>query len=150
MRTDIITDKRQVLCKNSSSIGYSQHKARVGDFVFWMENVGKGEHTYQVERLGRMLGRITWTSDEGKCVYIVVAILHDSMHLGERWVKPEMVTRVYADKHFREKSAQCMRMFLGAEMRKRSKADLGDVRRCVSEGWSSFKRFDQWKEGRGL
>jgi len=93
-----------------------------------------------------MLGRITWTSTEGKCQYIVVAILHDCIYVGERWVKPADVTRVYSEKYFRQKAAECMRMFLGHEMRRRAKRDLTDTRMAINEGWGSWARFDDWKE----
>lgn len=144
MRTDIITDHRQVRCPNSSSLGYSMYTARVGDFVFWHESTNMGNR----EQLGRMLARITWTSDEGKCTYILVAILHESSFVSERWVRPVDVTRVYRQSYFIPKAREAMRLFLGGELRKRAKRDLTDTRACVSEMWSSFKRYDDWKANR--
>lgn len=142
MRTDIITDKRQVICKNSSRIGYSTYKVRIGDFVMW-DVSGHRE-------VGRMLGRITWTSTEGKCLYILVARLsHDCTFVGgERWIKPEDVTEAYQQAYYVGKVKEAMRMFLGHETRRRAKRDLTDARMAINEMWSSWKRFDDWKERR--
>lgn len=141
MRTDIITDSRQVICKNASHIGYSTHKVRVGDFVLWDEN--------GYRQKGRMLARITWTATEGKCRYIVVARLsHDCTFVGERWIKPEDVVEAYPQAYYVEKVKEAMRMFLGGELRKRAKRDITDTRRCVGELWSSFVKYDEWKRKR--
>lgn len=142
MRTDIITDSRQVICKNSSHIGYSTYKVRVGDFVMWDEN--------GYRQKGRMLARITWTATEGKCRYILVARLsHDCTFVGgERWIKPEDVVEAYSQGYYVGKVKEAMRMFLGGEMRKRAKRDITDTRRCVGELWSSFAKYDEWKRKR--
>lgn len=142
MRTDIITDRRQVICKNASVIGYSTRKVRVGDFVMWDEN---GQR-----QVGRMLARMTWNGIEGKCKYIVVARLANDCTFvgGERWVKPDDVMEAYPQGYYVGKVKAAMRLFLGDEMRKRAKRDITDVRAMVSEMWGSWEKYDGWKQER--
>jgi hypothetical protein len=89
MRTDATIDRKQVICRNSSHLGYSKVTARTGDVVRWGENVG------------RVIGRIAYAPPCGETPaitnWLIVACLSpDLTYVSERWINPEEVTQVFA------------------------------------------------------
>lgn len=135
MRTDCILDKRQVVCRNSSHIGFSHVTARVGDMVLFRE----GEHT----RTGRMLARIQWApgicGDKPIKNWLCVAVISDRLdHVCERWVNPVDVLEVY---RMEDVNLDVIRWFMGSDIRKQAKRDIDELRRCITDGWSTMKAY---------
>lgn len=82
MRTDVAYNRKSQCCHNSSLIGYSTNKARVGSWI-----VGK-----------EIIGRMYATVEAPECTYIAVVALSDSARSGmTRWIKPEDVRECYYD-----------------------------------------------------
>lgn len=144
MRTDASFDARQVRCPNATTLGYGKRNAQVGDLIIFKE----GERT----QLGRMLARITYapalTGDKTSIRnWLCVAVLHQGIHIGERWVNPTDVLEV---KRITKRTLDTVACFFGADLRKTSKRNITEARMCVSEGWSSLKAFRAWVEDRGV
>jgi hypothetical protein len=138
MRTDARFDKRQVICRNSSFLGYSKGTARVGDLVFTKHGL-----------LARMIGRITYApalepNDKPiKNWILAVGMVGDLLeHTHERWINPEHVVRVEAIRN----QLEVLKYFLSDEM---IKAPIEEMRLCCSEGWSTLDAYRAWfKESR--
>lgn len=85
-------DMRQVICPNSSGIGYSSVIARPGYWIAWDEGDG--------QRFGRVLGRIAesehFTGAENCAGYIAaVRLTCELTHAYVAWVKPDTVQACY-------------------------------------------------------
>lgn len=95
MRTDATIDRKQVICRKSSHLGYSKVTARTGDIIVYVESEN-------VSRVGRVIGRVAYApplSGDAQPIrnYLVVASLsNDLTFVGERWVNPEDVSQVFA------------------------------------------------------
>lgn len=138
MRVDATIDKRQVLCKNASHLGFDKVMAQVGDILTWTD--GHTGHT-----VGRMIGRVHYApaleGDKGPVRDYILVIGLNSMldHTFERWVNPTDVTRVQT---LLDQQA-VMAYFLSDEM---TSAPIDEVRRSTTDGWSTLGRYRAWKD----
>lgn len=82
-RNDVTVDHKQVICPNTTWIGYSSNKLRPGMFFSYKQGASV--------KLGRMHHRIASGEHEG---YIVAQVAIDSFMANhcERWVNPNDVT----------------------------------------------------------
>jgi len=84
-------DRKQVLCKNSSLIGYSTNQARVGSWLTYSEDS-------RDIKIGRMIGRVQWCDTNGEnCKGWIVALVlpQDATFLMVRWVEPSSVRSIH-------------------------------------------------------
>lgn len=93
MRTDATIDRKQVVCRNASTSGYSHVTARVGDWITWTDESGQ-------THVGRMIARIVYAPACGETPtlrnYIEALTLSvDLTHAFIRWVNPLQVSTVY-------------------------------------------------------
>jgi hypothetical protein len=129
MRTDATIDRKQVICRNSSHIGYSKVIARTGDMLLWSEGT---EHN-----LGRVIGRVAYAPAlEGDKApvrnWLVVARLSNDMtFVCERWVNPENVTQVFT---VREETRKMLAFFLSHEFGHES---VDSLRRWSTSGFAT-------------
>ena len=81
-RNDVTVDHKQVICPNTTWIGYSSNKLRPGMFFSYKQGASV--------KLGRMHHRIASGEHEG---YIVAQVAIDSFMANhcERWVNPDDV-----------------------------------------------------------
>lgn len=96
MRTDTTITKRQIICPNSTLLGYSTHKARVGR---WIQFSTADDWTGQT-RIGRMIGNVSAPAispnEEPVKNWLLVMVLNsDLTSCGQLWVKPERVMAIY-------------------------------------------------------
>jgi hypothetical protein len=140
MRTDATFDRRQVICKHATWLGYGKVRAQVGDLILTKDGT-----------LGRMLARITHApqlehNDKPIKNWILVLAMTGQMleHTSERWIDPEDVTRVES---VRDQS-EVIAYFLSDQT---IKAPINEMRRCASEGWSTLDAYRKWfKESRQI
>lgn len=141
MRTDCILDKRQVLCRHSSYSGYSRVQCRVGH-LFLFQYPDGGSH------IGRMLARIAYApaveaGEKPIRNWICAAVLaQDLSFMMERWVNPEWVTAVYDLRDVKTRAV--VACFLGNDLQKSAKRDIGEVRSAVSELWSTLSAYRKY------
>lgn len=93
MRNDVIIDKKQVICRNSSLLGYSTCKVRFGMIVRYKN----GEFDNMI---GRVAGRIAYAPALGETPVIrnwilVMALGPNLTYAMERWVNPDDVIEAY-------------------------------------------------------
>jgi len=137
VRTDAIIDKRQVRCPNASHLGFDRWQAQVGDLILFTD----GERT----SVGRMIGRVHYAPPcvESLAVHdwlLVVGLAADLGHTFERWVNPLDVERVQS---IREEHSRILTWFLSDQM---IKADVQEVRKSTSNGWSTLDAYHAWKD----
>ena len=138
MRTDATIDKRQVLCRNASCIGFGKIQAQVGNLVMWRD-VPDGQLL-----AGRMIGRVHYApalSGDTKSVrdYILVIGLNPELsHTFERWVNPTTVERVEVLNHACADRRAVMEYFLSDEM---TRATVDEVRRATEWGGSGLRKY---------
>ena len=138
MRQDASFDKRQVICKNATHLGYGKIRAQVGDLVLTKDGL-----------LARMIGRITYAptlapTDKPIRNWILAVAMTGQMleHTSERWIDPADVTRVESIRN----QADVLAWFLSDQM---TKAPIDEVRRCASEMWSTLDAYRAYmKESR--
>jgi hypothetical protein len=130
MRTDVIIDRKLVVCPNASTLGFGKWKAQVGNLVLFKEN----------DKIvtGRMIGRIQYGYSDGKSLKNFLVVICISPRLDwtfERWVNPKDVTEIYDLKNEYAKHVEVLEHFLSDEL---VKAPIDEVRAC-SRDWSSLK-----------
>jgi hypothetical protein len=138
MRQDARFDKRQVICKHATHLGYGKIRAQVGDLVLTNEGL-----------LARMIGRITYaptldpTTKPIRNWILAVAMTGQMLeHTSERWIDPETVTRVESISN----QGEVIAWFLSDQM---TEAPIDEVRRCASEMWSTLDAYRAYmKESR--
>lgn len=116
-------DMRQVICKNSSIIGYSSNIAKPGHWVMWRD-IG-------FRSVGRVIGRIAETDRGGEnCAgYIAVMRLTTELtHAMVAWVNPLFVTHCYA-----QPPQDLLTWITGSEW-VRSKADIARLVAMAQHG----------------
>lgn len=130
MRTDAKIDRKQVICRNSSHLGYSKVTARTGDIVVYTENL-------ETSHVARVIGRIAYAPPLSGDVhpirnYLIVASLSkDLTYVGERWVNPEDVSQVFA---VRPETAKLLAFFLSPEFGHES---IDNLRRWTESGFAT-------------
>lgn len=89
---------KQVICRNSSLLGFSSNLAKPGYWVAWRDSPVVGQPLPEL-RIGRVLGRIEEAEGYNlpKCAgfLAVVALTMECTHAGVRWVNPADVTQCY-------------------------------------------------------
>ena len=124
-------DMRQVVCRNSSLIGYSTNIAKPGYWIASRSDV-EGE-----TRLGRVLGRIAETDRLGgtDCVgwLAVVGLGIEATHAFVRWINPADVIACY------EKSPAALLSWLTGDEWVRSKRDIARLVAMSEYGTMSEK-----------
>jgi hypothetical protein len=138
MRQDANFDRRQVVCKHATHLGYGKVNAQVGDLILTNDGL-----------LARMIGRITYAptlEPAGKPIrnWILAVAMTGQMleHTSERWIDPETVTRVESIRN----QTDVLAWFLSERM---TKAPIDEVRRCASEMWSTLDAYRAYmKESR--
>lgn len=133
-RTDVEIDRKQVYCKNASTLGYGQSKARFADFVTFSE----GDKVM----FGRIAGRVTITSalEYGKVYLLVVTVGQDHSHAFERFVSPEDILTITRPADF---DASALTYLLSDDF---TKHDTDTYRQTYSEGWSTPVKYLAWRE----
>lgn len=132
MRADAQIDRKQVLCPNVSHLGYDKYKAQFGDIVLFIQN--------DRAQVGRVIGRVHYAPAlEGDTRpirdYLVVAALSDDLtHVGERWVSPDEVTRIYDPTEPDRKILEMITFFFGASFKDES---VERLRRWTGSGFST-------------
>lgn len=141
MRTDCTIDRKQVICRNSSHIGFSKVKARVGDIVVY----GDGSQTqFETRNVGRVIGRIVYApaldaNEQPIRNWLLVAVLsNDLTFVMERWVNPEHVTQVFEPQ---EKTQKMLAFFFSPDFKKESAHTL---RRWTGSGFSTPKENEDY------
>jgi hypothetical protein len=130
MRTDVIIDKKQVVCRNTSTLGFSKWKAQVGNLLLFKEG---GRIV-----TGRMIGRIQHGYFDGKSLKNHLVVICISPRLDwtfERWVDPNDVTEIYDLNSEYARHAEVLEHFFSVEL---TKAPIDEVRAC-SRDWYSLK-----------
>lgn len=110
-------DMRQVVCPNSSGLGYSSNIAKPG---YWVSFNGPSDQ----QCFGRVIGRIAETDRDGKdCrgYLAVVRLFMELTHAGIAWVNPSDVTACYENP-----PAELLAWITGAEWVK-SKSDIARI-----------------------
>ena len=138
MRTDATFDRRLVICKHATHLGYGKVRAQVGDLVLTKDGL-----------LGRMIGRVVRAprlDGDRKPIknwILVVAMVGQMLeHTHERWIDPDDVVRVESVRN----QIDVLSCFLSPEL---AKAPIDEVRRYSSEGWSTLDAYRKWfKESR--
>jgi len=130
MRTDATIDRKQVICKKSSYLGFSKVTARTGDMVVYSEGTEWGTH------VGRVIGRIAYAPALGneqpiRNYLIVASLSNDLTFVGERWVNPEDVSQVFA---VRPETAKLLAFFLSPEFGHES---VDNLRRWTESGFAT-------------
>jgi len=134
MRTDATIDRQGVICRNADRTGYGKFTAQVGDILWWRIN-GEGNTS-----VGRVVGRIAYApaldgDREPIKSYILVGRLSSDMtYVSEAWINPADVWKVEEPRH----QLDTMKWFLSDTI---VKEDIGMVRRCLSELWSTWDKF---------
>jgi hypothetical protein len=136
MRTDATIDRKQVICRNSSHLGYSKVTARTGDIVIYSEGKEWGTH------VGRVIGRIAYAPSLANEApirkWLLLACLsNDLTCVGERWVNPEDVSQVFA---VREETRKLLAFFLSDGFGHES---VDTLRRWTASG---FATANDWLE----
>jgi len=89
-------DRKQVICRNASCIGYSSNIARPG---YWIRyNVGESGSQWAINRLGRVLGRIAHADADGNDCRGFLAVMRLAVSGTAAfvdWVNPDMVRECY-------------------------------------------------------
>lgn len=93
MRNDAIIDRKQVICRNASLIGYSHCTVRFGDIVIYKN----GDFDRMI---GRVAGRIKYAPgfDDTPTIrnWLLVIALGSDLTFGmERWINPDDVIQAY-------------------------------------------------------
>ncbi len=137
MRKDISTDRKQVSCKNSSTLGFSCKTLYCGEKFIFVD-----ESSDDQKRLGRMVARISACSSPDHANVtgrIIAVVLTEELGLCERWVRPEDVIRTFHDQRGYDKSLETVTEFLTMD----AKAyEVNKVRAFVESGFSTMKKFD--------
>ena len=106
-RNDVITNRRQSLCFNSISTGYSTYKLRKGDLFLYTEHYSDGT---TCPRLGKCHGQIRpieYLEEDTrpyKDYYILTQTASSNTQFSyERWIDPndvvEIIPAAHANKH---------------------------------------------------
>ncbi len=82
-RTDITLNKKVVVCKNSTFIGYSSSKLKYGDFFTCTDYPGQ---------LCKCHGQVK-PNDTDEWVILAQVASSDTQFTYERWIKPESVLK---------------------------------------------------------
>lgn len=134
MRTDIVIDRKPVICPNSLTLGYSTKKARVGDVI--VVNIECGF------RVGRVISRIVSGEGDHKVSlenYLVVIALGSNLSFPmERWVDPREVLECYNPKDL--DLANFLHEFFSLDFNKLS---VDDLRKW---GSGELERPSRWKK----
>jgi hypothetical protein len=144
MRTDCTIDHKQVICRFASFTGYSTRKAQLGHIIRWNDVNGQSY-------TGRVMGRIVYapklesTGFAIKNWLLVAYLAPDLSYVGERWVNPDWVTSC---EPVGSKRAEVANYFLGEDIVKTSRTNMEELRICLSDMWSSLKRYREWKATR--
>lgn len=100
-RSDIKRDRRQTICPNSSTLGYSGRKLRYGDLFVYREHYIVGGSGLRLAKChGRVmpLGKID-ESDKLQWFILAQAASNNMQFTYERWVEPEDVEEVLPGRH---------------------------------------------------
>ena len=130
MRTDATIDRKQVISRNSSHIGYSKITARKGDIVIYNDD-------NDTSHVGRVIGRIVYAPAlQGDTQpirnYLLLAVLsQDQTFVMERWVNPEYVTQVFS---VREETRKMLTFFFSKQFGQDS---IDNMRRWAVSGFST-------------
>jgi hypothetical protein len=130
MRTDATIDRKQVICRNSSHLGYSKVTARTGDIVVYSEGKEWGTH------VARVIGRVAYAPSLGtepaiRNYLVVASMSNDLTFVGERWVNPEDVSQVFS---VRPETARLLAFFLSPEFGHES---VDNLRRWTESGFAT-------------
>lgn len=131
MRTDATIDRKQVICKKSSYLGYSKVTARTGDVVLWRD--GEGCNT----NVGRVMGRVAYAPAlDGDTQpirdWLIVARLSTNLtSVSERWVNPEWVIEVFS---VREDTRKLLAFFFSQDFGTDS---VDNMRRWTESGFAT-------------